>query len=563
VTPDGSITTAAATMFSGTTTVLSSATGSATASLATPADSGGVWTVRVYPTVNNAGVDSTLTDLTISFLQPDPPANTPVTLSDGNFVTQSTTISPGQVVWYRVDVPTQIINTSFNALDIDNEGSSLSNAGTGTGSPQDTAMALFNAFGTSVVSDSADGSDLLAQLSFGRGTRAAEPGGGTSASVAYNGRDGALAAGTYYLAVTTGTATTSPGFGVTGTNSATIQISGALNTRFRYLSNTGNQPPASTQMTLTEGVWNTATAPLSSGGVAWFSFDLPTMTSTGALEIDTVGSSLTPTNDTSMAMFSFATGALGDTDNNDGPGFLSEFSYGSTTTSNGRQSPSGLRYDGRDGSATTFATNVVPPGRFYVAVVGGDTITGDFATDFVAPTNGVNSGTAGLRVRYWTTTAPTGTPDEISTELTVPTDGTWVSATKPIAGPNDIAWFKFTAPASLTGTGALDIDTEGTSLGPVNDTDIALYRDQGSLVDSDDNDHTDDLSALPTARATASRRATVCLTTGATARSWRRAPRASAPAASTTSPSVPAPTSRTPRRLTPPAAARRCSTPAR
>jgi hypothetical protein len=499
VTPDGSITTAAATPFtnpSGSLS-LSSATGSAQASLATPADSGGVWTVRVYPTTNNTGIDSTLTSLTISFLQPDPPAgNTTVPLVDGSFATATTTISPGQVVWYRIDLPVNISAANFNALDIDNETSVLINSGTGTTSPQDTGMALYSTFGATITSDSADGSDSLGQLSYGRGTRAAEPGSGTSPSVAYNGRDGGLNAGTYYLAVTTGSITTSAGFGATGTNSTLTQISGSLVTRFRYLSSAGTPlPTPATEVTLTEGVYGTATAPLAAGGVAWFFFDLPTLTTTGAVEIDTVGSNLTPANDTAIAIYSATNGFLGDSDSNDGPGNLSELVYGTTTTANGRQSPSGLRIDGRDGSATTFATSVTPPGRFYVAVVGGDSVTGTFATDFAVTPPSANSGTAALRVRYWTANAPTGTPDDISTPIGTPDGaGTWVTTTGNLAGTNDIAWFRFVAPASLTGNGALDIDFTGTSLSPDNDTDVGLYNSTGTLVDSDDNDGEGSLS---------------------------------------------------------------------
>ena len=493
VTPDGSFTTTAAIPFTNPTGALSlsSATGSIQASLTTPADSGGVWTVRVFPNTNNPGVDATLTSLTISFLQPDPPTgNTTIPLVDGSFATATTTITPGQVVWYRLDVPVAINGVSFTGLDIDNETSSLFNTGTGTASPQDTGMALFSTFGASIASDNIDGSDSLGQLSFGRGTRAAEPGSGNSPSVAYNGRDGSLNAGTYYLAVTTGSIITSAGFVATGTNSALTAINGTLVTRVRYLSNTGGQPPvAATQIPLTEGVHNTASRSLDAGGVAWFFFDLPALTSTGALEIDTAGSSLTPANDTAVALYSNTNGFLADADNNDGPGRLSELVYGTTTTTAARQSPSGLRIDGRDGSATSFATNVAAPGRFYVAVIGGDSVIGTFTSDFNVVAPNENAGTAALRVRYWAASAPSDTPDAIAVALPTPDGlGTWVSANSELAGPNDIAWFKFTAPASLTASGALDIDFTGTDLSPVNDSDAAIYGATGTLTDSDDID---------------------------------------------------------------------------
>ena len=62
----------------------------------------------------------------------------------------------------------------------------------------DTEIGLYRADGTLVASDDDDGSGLLSQLSFGASFPTRPPVGN---GAAYNGRDGNLPAGTYYLSV--------------------------------------------------------------------------------------------------------------------------------------------------------------------------------------------------------------------------------------------------------------------------------------------------------------------------------------------------------------------------
>ena len=80
--------------------------------------------------------------------------------------------------------------------------------------------------------------------------------------------------------------------------------------------------------------------------------------------------------------------------------------------------------------------------------------------------------------------------------LAITNTGAWVSATNSISAAGAVAWFSFTAPATLTATGFLDLDTVGTSLTPANDTAMALYLATGAVVDSDLDDSTDLLSQL-------------------------------------------------------------------
>ncbi len=104
--------------------------------------------------------------------------------------TFSGAVNAGEVRWVRFNLATPIDRDAMTFLDIDTEGSALSN--------NDSELGLYSANGNLIATDDDDGSGLLTQLSFGL---AVPPRPAVNGSVAYNGRDGAtLAAGTYYLA---------------------------------------------------------------------------------------------------------------------------------------------------------------------------------------------------------------------------------------------------------------------------------------------------------------------------------------------------------------------------
>jgi len=244
-----------------------------------------------------------------------------------------------------------------------------------------------------------------------------------------------------------------------------------------------------TLIALTEGQFGTATRSLAVGGVTWFAFDLPTMPVGSVVDIDTEGSTLTPNNDTGIAVYR-GTGVVEDTDSNDGTNLLSAISYGPGGVT-GSYTASGVRFNGRDGTASGLGA----PGRYYVGVVGGDVITAvpaTFQANFVTNPTQSNSGNVQLRVRYFTAGAPSQTPS--ATTINLVEGGAWASASA-TAGISDCVWFTFTTPA-MTGTGAMDIDTFGTTLSPLNDTDMGLYGPTGTLIDGDDQDGPGSLSAL-------------------------------------------------------------------
>ncbi len=157
------------------------------------------------------------------------------TLPASGSVTRSDPLVAGQTRWYKAEFPAaDTVQRSW--LDIDTEGSSLSLLNR-------TRISLFGPNGAvvgnsffSAISDANDGSGDLSQLTFGLTTPVRPaPGDG----LAYNGRDGALRAGTYYIAVST-TPTNTPSnstsfsanFGTvsTGTNAGTINLN--INTGF-------------------------------------------------------------------------------------------------------------------------------------------------------------------------------------------------------------------------------------------------------------------------------------------------------------------------------------------
>lgn len=112
------------------------------------------------------------------------------TLSTGTPVNVSNiAIGAGEVVWYTFSVNATVASPLY--LDIDSEGSLLATS-------NDTEIGIYTSAGNLVVSDDDDGSGLLTQISFGQ---ANPPRPAFGSSQPYNGRDGTLAAGTYYLSI--------------------------------------------------------------------------------------------------------------------------------------------------------------------------------------------------------------------------------------------------------------------------------------------------------------------------------------------------------------------------
>jgi len=122
----------------------------------------------------------------------DPPANV-VDLGTLNECTPSVTsvsLAANEVKWYKVTVPANGADAAdLEALTIDTETA---------GSADDSVLGLYSATGNLLLVEDDDGSGALSQMSFGVG-RWNGPGDG----LPYDGRNGDLPAGEYYLAVAT------------------------------------------------------------------------------------------------------------------------------------------------------------------------------------------------------------------------------------------------------------------------------------------------------------------------------------------------------------------------
>jgi hypothetical protein len=106
-------------------------------------------------------------------------------------------LAPAGVVWYTFELSEAAEAASLTFLDADTEGSLLTDS-TGTGTGNDTMLGLYDALGNRVLVDDDDGSGRLSQATFGGGSTTPTSGNG----MAYDGRDGTLTAGRYYLALT-------------------------------------------------------------------------------------------------------------------------------------------------------------------------------------------------------------------------------------------------------------------------------------------------------------------------------------------------------------------------
>ncbi len=164
--------------------------------LATPVAAAGSWSFRFFESFQDgvAGAANSIWDA-ITFSLDDgiavpPPGTVDLgTLAPGSpAAVTNVPLTAGGVKWFKVVLPA-VPAPASNFVDIDTEGSLLApnNA---------TFVALFDVAGDVVDTDTDDGSGSLSQLSFGAGYRSPIGDG-----VRYDGRNGTLVGGVYYIAV--------------------------------------------------------------------------------------------------------------------------------------------------------------------------------------------------------------------------------------------------------------------------------------------------------------------------------------------------------------------------
>ncbi len=152
-------------------------------------DSGGTWNFRFFESFDDPGVDARWESLVIQLddgLRPQ--AANLGALNQFPVQIANQPIAAGEAQWYKIVIVDDVSAATSKFLDIDTEGSATTN---------DTELGLYDDHGRLVATDDDDGSSRTSQLTFGSGTRPP-----TGTGEAYNGRDGALPAGVYYLAVT-------------------------------------------------------------------------------------------------------------------------------------------------------------------------------------------------------------------------------------------------------------------------------------------------------------------------------------------------------------------------
>jgi len=339
--------------------------------------------------------------------------NPPITIEDlgdlsSPVVTLQRTldVAGGAATWYRLSLSQPVRASLGTLLDIDTE----------TAPVGDTELGLYRADGVLAATDDDDGSGLLSQLSFGAGTRPA-----VGTSVAYNGRDGELPAGVYYLAVAQ--------FNAIFTNDFTVTsgAAGLFGVNLNIRTESPSTPPTGTGAATPNSVANDGT------GSTLFTVS----TQPGATPVSTgitVTGDLTNVGGSSTQLF-FDNGTNGDVTVGDR---IFSFAY---------SIPAGIQ----------VGTRVIP---FAVADAEGRTSNAQF------------------------TLVLTGTPTVIENlgNLSLPVQ---INRTVDVAaGGASFYLFTLSQDASAPLGTFLDIDTEGT----FGDTELGVYRTDGTLVVSDDND---------------------------------------------------------------------------
>lgn len=392
---------------------------------------------------------------------------------DGTFAESPQLLNPGETKFFRISLPQPITSgpTGGNRLDIDTEGTMLI-GGTNGELQNDTYIALYGDNGLRIAGfDDDSGRGNLSQLSFGQGIEFS-----TSDAENFDGRSGAtLAAGEYFVGVTAlgSSLTRLPGY--TLTSNSTDR--GLLNVRVRVVTNV---PPITPAVLGTVqqfqalvpvgsgGGFQSLNVPVAPGVTSWVSFVLPASVSgIRALDIMTEGSTLSPDNNCSLALYNSA-GALRARDTQSGSGSLALLSFGG-----------GFR-PRVNTSWNFFGQNLtLPAGTYYLAVIGHDE-AGFGKTGFNLRNGGApNTGLVNLQIRYKTSIAgDVNTTPVLSAAQDFGVLRAGTATLELTVAAESTTFFRFEIPSDPPGV-ALIIDTEGSELSPFNDTAIRLFNSQG------------------------------------------------------------------------------------
>jgi hypothetical protein len=163
-------------------------------------DPAGEWTFRFYEALDDGGPGTADARWNVMFTFSDQPPSPPVSTDLGAIIAPGasamTNVTPNSVTWFAFDLPRLASRFRGTYLDIDTSGSVI-DAPQGSGTfPDDSEIGLYDAAGRLVAQDDDDGAGYTSALSFGSGSR---PPNGDGQP--FDGRDGTLVPGRYYLAV--------------------------------------------------------------------------------------------------------------------------------------------------------------------------------------------------------------------------------------------------------------------------------------------------------------------------------------------------------------------------
>jgi hypothetical protein len=282
---------------------------------------------------------------------PTPPNFTqinPVPLNDGTTTVNAPATANG-VKWYRFSLGgsgASDLATTF--LDIDTEGSTTT----------DTVMALYDANGNLQGNpDDNDGSGNLSQLTYGISRRAAVGDGRQ-----YDGRDGELAPGDYFIGVAEAPASFSGAFIASSTGTGTDNI--RVNIRTNAQGSPAGDAVAPTP-NIDLGILTTSTPTgqpvpaMQAGDTIWIKFQTCQPTDADNF-VDIDFSRSNPITDPSGWLFDGEGNQLF-ASNDDGPSTLPQFSFGGSTP---RPAYSGVVDDPSFGGET----GTLPAGTYYLAI---------------------------------------------------------------------------------------------------------------------------------------------------------------------------------------------------
>ncbi len=350
-------------------------------------DAAGSWAFRFSDPFNDgaAADDARWNTLSITF-DDGPPASKYLGVPQNLPLRQlGVPLAASQVLWYRLDLPKDILPSLGTFVDID----------TAQGAYFDTMIGLYNAQGQLMAFDDDDAGSGASALTFGAGGRP-----GIIAGYPFDGRDGSLTAGTYYLALC---GYTNGAFGPTGwnVNSSSTQTGNV------YVRVHADLTPGGPHLgTLSQAGAVVRDADLLPQQVLWFRFELAQdalASSGGYLDIHTLGSYLPGSfsdKDTEIALYDVAGNLIASDDDGAGVENLSLLSFGAG--SRGPIAPGGITRDGQNGP--------LPAGEYYLAASAYNTTFG--STDWIFATSHTRTGK--LQISVLTNTgAPATCPADL------------------------------------------------------------------------------------------------------------------------------------------------------